>query len=155
MKILATILALIAAPLLASADEMPTTLSSHLEDLRALCADFENGTLAVSDDAISRPDLNGDGTPDWVLDEGRLSCSSMASMSCGTGGCGLTLVVDNVLTDRLSKGWKLVSFDPLTVLLIQVHGANCGGTNLNRCVEALVWDAELKRFLTIAPPPPQ
>lgn len=155
MKALAATLALIAAPLAASADDMPTALSAKLGDLRAFCADFEGGALTVPDDAISRPDLDGDGTPDWLLDEGQLSCSSMASMSCGTGGCGLTLVVNNVLTDRLSKGWQLVDFDPLTVLLVQVHGANCGGTNLTPCVEALVWDPSLQSFTTIAPPPPQ
>jgi hypothetical protein len=39
----------------------------------------------------------------------------------------------------LVKGWKVAEWASDRVLLMQVHGANCGGTNLRRCYEAVVW----------------
>lgn len=131
-------------------ENWPDPINSALETARAECAAFENGTLDIPWGTVRRTDLSGNGQMDHVLDFGRLACSSMVSMYCGTGGCSVQFVVDGTVTERLSKGWSVERFGPITVLLNQLHGANCGGTNLNPCVEAMVWDAEEKRFFTLA-----
>jgi hypothetical protein len=138
-----------AAPLAAQQD-WPAPITSAIETARAECAGFENGTLDVPWNAVSRTDLTGNGQADHVLDFGRLACSSMVSMYCGTGGCSVLFVVDGEVTERLSKGWSVERLGPMTVLLNQVHGSECGGTNLNPCVEAMVWDAQESRFFTLA-----
>ena len=129
--------------------EVPFALADVLAQRKHDCASFDNGTLTVQEGAFVRTDLTGEGTPDWVLDETHLLCSSAASLWCGTGGCGVNFLVDDVVTTRLAKGWEVVPFPPMTVLLVQIHGVNCGGTNLNACVEAMVWDPTEKRFYTL------
>lgn len=131
--------------------EIPAAFSQILGSRAAECAGFENGKMTVEEGAIFRTDLDGDGTPDWVLDELHLSCSSAAGLLCGTGGCNVNFLIGDVLTTRLAKGWEVVDFPPMTVLLVQVHGVNCGGINLNPCVEAMVWDPTEKRFFSLAP----
>ncbi len=131
-------------------EDWPSPVTTAIEEARAECAGFENGELEVPWDAVTRTDVSGDGEIDHVLDLGKLACSSMVSMYCGTGGCSVQFVVIETVTERLSKGWSVERLGPMTVLLNQIHGANCGGTNLNPCVEAMVWDSEEGRFFTLA-----
>ncbi len=128
--------------------ELPDPLRAVLSERVTDCEGFESGTLELEADAIQRVDLTGNGEDDWVLDEFHLRCSSAASMYCGTGGCGLNLLVDGVVTSRLSKGWDVTDLGPLRTVLIQIHGSACGGTNVNACVEAMVWDATEGRFFS-------
>jgi hypothetical protein len=147
-------LALTLAPCSVPAQEsLPQPLATRLEAARAECEGFEGGTLHVGDTTLSRPDLNGDGVPDWVLDETGLSCSSAVSLFCGTGGCMVSFLVGDIVTERLSKGWQVVAFGQMQVLLIRVHGSLCDGINPTPCVEAMVWDSAQHRFSTIAPQP--
>ena len=90
-------------------------------------------------DAVQPVDLTGDGVPETVVDESRFSCSSAASMYCGTGGCMVRAIVGDQTFSWLAKGWKVVDWAGDRILLMQIHGANCGGTNLRRCYEAVVW----------------
>jgi hypothetical protein len=143
---------LVSGPAATQPADLPTPLLARLDALRADCAGFEGGALTLGEDAISRPDLNGDGNADWALDTHAMTCSSAASLFCGTGGCSVSFMVGDVLTERLAKGWRLVQFGPFPTLLLQVHGTNCGGTNQNTCIEALVWDEAAQRFNTVAPP---
>ena len=74
-----------------------------------------------------------------ALDEFRLGCSTAASLFCGTGGCTTTFKVGDSVMTLLNKGWDLALMNTGPVLLAQIHGSDCGGTNLNRCVVALTW----------------
>lgn len=129
--------------------EIPAAFAQILASRTAECASFESGALTVNEGAIVRTDLDGDGSADWVLDETGLACSTAASLMCGTGGCNVHFLIGDVLTTRLAKGWAVVPFPPMTVVLVQIHGVNCGGTNLNACVEAMVWDPTGKRYYTL------
>ena len=114
------------------------------------CSAFESGVLSLEEGAIQQADLNGDGEDDWVLDEFFFRCSTAASLFCGTGGCGVNFQIGDVLTSRLAKGWDVHAMPPLSLVLLQVHGANCGGTNINPCVEAMAWDPAELRFFSLA-----
>jgi hypothetical protein len=50
--------------------------------------------------AVQRVDLQGDGTPFFIVDEGRLICKG--SPYCGSGGCGVTVYV------RSGQGFKAI-----------------------------------------------
>jgi hypothetical protein len=134
----------------AAQQDWPAPVSAKIDEARAECAAFENGVLEVAWGSVTRTDLSGDGQIDHVLDLGTLNCSSMASLYCGTGGCSVLFVVGDVVTERLSKGWSVERLGPMTVVLNQIHGSDCGGTNLNPCVEAMVWDRTEARFFTLA-----
>lgn len=142
------------APVVSGADPHPPILDQLIADATADCASFENGVLTGQDDALSQADLTGDGAANWILDHAHLQCSSAASLFCGTGGCSLSLIVGDMATQRLAKGWSLADFPPFRVALVQVHGANCDGTNLTPCVEALVWDDAAGQFSSTLPVEP-
>ncbi len=134
-------------------EPLPPALAVVLQAARADCASIDGGQLTVDDGAISRPDLTGDGAPDWAFDTARLTCSSAASLYCGTGGCGVSFLVGDTLTQTLAKGWQVLAMPPLTAVLLQVHGSLCGGINPTPCLEAWVWDAERGQFSTVRPGP--
>ncbi len=132
--------ALMLASLAARAD-LPQyqSVEEILEAGRANCALLENGELSLLDGAITDIDLDGDGTPDKVVEEAKFSCSSAASLYCGTGGCMIHFVVGDQVHSRLGKGWKAVEWAGDTIILLALHGSECGGTNLRRCYEAITW----------------
>jgi hypothetical protein len=128
----------------------PAGVQGVIEEARARCQAFEGGTLTVADAAIVPTDLTGDGAPDAVVDGQGLRCSSSASLFCGgTGGCEIALVAEGTVTPRLAKGWRVVDWAGDRIVLLQVHGSACGGTNLRRCYEALVWSEGAFRSLRV------
>lgn len=110
-----------------------------LQTGRESCESFENGDFSLEDGAIAEVDLDGDGAPDKVVMESRFQCSSAASLYCGTGGCMTHMVVGDQVYSRLAKGWKAVEWAGDTIILLALHGSECGGTNLRRCYEAITW----------------
>ena len=56
------------------------------------CAALDGGVMTVPEEALVRVDLSGDGTPDALLDESRLDCSTAASAFQGSGGAMLHAV---------------------------------------------------------------
>lgn len=124
----------------ARADEdMPPALQARIDAATADCKGFDNGTLTVPAQALSRPDLNGDGAPDWALDEGALQCSTAASLFCGSGGCSTAFVIDGTETEIFGRDWELVTTTFGPVLLSFTGGVDCGESNAAPCVRALVW----------------
>lgn len=132
------VIMLVAAVLTGNA-RAETAEQKVFEAARADCKAFENGVFATTRKAIPRIDLTGDGKPDTIIDSVDFRCSTAGTLWCGTGGCALTIIVDGTAHDFLAKGWKVVDWGRFKVLLLQVHGSECGGTNLLTCVRAVVW----------------
>ncbi|OSP56091.1 hypothetical protein [Pseudoruegeria sp. SK021] len=154
VAVVAALTAFQPATAFAQADAYPLAVQQGLDQRAADCSGLDGGTLTVNDGAVGQIDLTGNGEPDWFIDDLHLDCSSAHSLFCGgTGGCGLTLVVGDTATDYLTKGWDVTNLGPIRTVLMQVHGANCGGTNLVYCVDALVWDPEAATFRSVAPTP--
>lgn len=132
------------------AEELPQAVQGAIDDARADCESFEAGDFSFEPEAIIKTPLTqtADG---WLVDETHMRCSSAASMYCGTGGCGLFLIVGDHITERLAKAWSIVDFYDRPVVLLDVHGSLCGGINPTPCVEALIWDDEASVFTTLAP----
>ncbi|MBE2274999.1 MAG: hypothetical protein IAE87_01750 [Rhodobacteraceae bacterium] len=128
------------APLAALADDpLPKLLQDRLDTAAADCKGLDNGMLSVAPEAVSRPDLDGDGAPDWALDESRLQCSTSASYFCGSGGCTTVFLVAGTLTEVFGHGWQLVQTQAGPVVLSFNGGVDCGLAQYERCVRALVW----------------
>lgn len=139
-------MALLAATPAAGAE----SADAAIEAARAACAGWENGELAVEDGAITEIDLTGDGQPETVLDESRLACSSALSLFCGTGGCMVHVFGAPQPYSRLAKGWRVIEWSGDRILLFALHGAECGGTNLRHCYEAVSWSDD--GFQSVRPP---
>ncbi|MEM8555489.1 MAG: hypothetical protein AAGF71_11785 [Pseudomonadota bacterium] len=138
------------ADVTASAIQWPEPVKALVQDAQAECGAIMGGNLEISADAVD-PVPMGD-TLLWVVDTFHMRCSTLPSLFCGTGGCSLHLVAGDHQSQHLSKGWQFVEMGPLSVILLQIHGSECGGTNLIPCVEALAWDDTTGTFTTLRPP---
>lgn len=118
---------------------LPAALQTHITKATATCAELDSGLLTVNADAVTRPDLNRDGTPDWILADAGFSCSSAASLFCGTGGCDHTVLVGDTPTQVFAKGIDVFAGEYETALIAWVHGSLCGGDNTTQCALAMVW----------------
>lgn len=120
-----------------------------LERAEADCSGFENGEFDAQD-AVSEVDLDGDGTLDRVVDEGRFACSSAASLYCGSGGCMLHTIVGEAVASFQATGWRVVTWDEMPILLIGRDGGWCGGAGAQVCFEAINWS--MGQMMTVMPP---
>lgn len=118
---------------------LPAALQSRITKATATCAEFESGALTVAADAVTRPDLNRDGTPDWILADSGFACSSALSLFCGTGGCDHTVLVGDTPTQVFAKGIDIFAGEYETAMIAWVHGSLCGGDNTTQCALAMVW----------------
>ena len=137
ISVFATAFMLMVSP--ASASEAASTI---VDQARRDCKSFENGVLDTTEQTISLVDLTGDGRPEDIVDASQFSCSTAASLFCGTGGCLITVIVNATPFEFLAKGWKVIQWDNQPILLLAVHGSECGGTNLRRCYKAVVWSED-------------
>jgi len=107
---------------------MPSEAARVLDTLRDECADF-GGTLTTTPDFLQRPDLNGDGRTDLVVNYGAAMCSAAPSFHCGSGGCdheGFLTRPDGSLR-HLFFG-LIQGYEPKIpgVLTFHLHGSSCG-----------------------------
>lgn len=133
-------LLLAAAPLSAAAETaLPPALQSRVDRAAEDCKSLDGGVFSYDPGAVSRPDLNGDGTPDWAMDESGFQCSTAASYFCGSGGCVTAFVIGDVETEIFGHGWQMAQTPVGPVVLSFVGGADCGLAEAAACVRALVW----------------
>jgi hypothetical protein len=98
---------------------------------------------------VTRIDLDGDLSRDWVLDESAYACSTAVSMFCSTGGCVSHFLVGDFVASFRNQGWTVLTFGRDRVLLTDVHGTDCGGTNPTPCFVARAWDPEAKVWRSV------
>lgn len=119
-------------------DQVPPRILSATESARQACQQQGRG-IWQSDLALTRPDLNDDGAADWMLDPGEVPCSDGRNMFCGSGGCSLHFGSGSQVTERLAHGWGLIDMGNTRIILLFIHGGNCGGFGYTACAEAIVW----------------
>ncbi|WP_425091182.1 hypothetical protein [Tropicimonas sp. S265A] len=105
------------------------------------------GALKVSDDLVSKPDLNGDGREDLVVNWGALGCTTGAmSPYCGSAGCvhGLFVALETggykELLETNIRGYEAQT---MPVITLHLHGGSCGGVGADRCVKYFTLDEAL------------
>ncbi|WP_306151376.1 hypothetical protein [Roseovarius sp. MMSF_3281] len=125
-------------------------VSQIVNNAENTCASFENGEFAQGD-AVTKIDLTGDGQADTLVEESRFSCSSAASMYCGSGGCMLHAIVGDKSWRFQAEGWRMIEWDGRPILLIARDGGWCGGAGAQLCYEAVTWSNG--DMLTVMPPP--
>lgn len=89
----------------AAADGLPPDVAAIVDEAKSIC----EGTFTATPEAVTQRDLNGDGTPDWVIDSGAFQCSTSTTLYCGTSGCGVDTLIDGT-----RAGLNLHSWDTLT-----------------------------------------
>jgi len=145
MKSLSTWLAAIGIFLLSATGNFAQTNTIEngiIEKARADCGSFENGILEFdTQKAISEVELTGDDNPEKIVDFTNVTCSSSASFFCGTGGCGLTVIVNKTPVEFLAKAWKVEkATDGTPILKLAVHWSECDYKDT--CWETYKWDGK-------------
>lgn len=130
--------------LVASAGQLraQTTGTEIIEVARQSCTELEAGEFSASDDAVKHVDLDGDGTKDILVDEGKFACSTSATLFSPTGGAQLHAIVGDDHDVWMAQAWRLVEWGEDTILLLARHGSQCGGYGYQHCYEAIVWSDE-------------
>lgn len=97
---LATCLALPAA---AQDPAWPDEFTGMIDEARSYC----DGEFSVYPETVVQRDLNGDGTPDWLLDTAGFTCATNRSLYCGTEGCGIETLIDGELGALTLRSWDV------------------------------------------------
>lgn len=96
----------------AAAQDWPPEVTAIVDEAKSVC----EGTFTAPPEAVSQRDLNGDGTPDWVIDSGAFQCSDSYGTYCGTGGCAVDTVIDGTRGSLLLHSWDTVTEGGTTFL---------------------------------------
>ena len=125
--------------------DFPKEVQAVIAEARKECRDADGKGLILKSGVVARLDLNGDGRPDTKIDLGQVECRGAPSLYCGTGGCGLTLMIaqpDGALktifqgyvrgytigrNSSSKPGPRTVRFD--------LHGSTCGRAGAETCVK--------------------
>jgi hypothetical protein len=110
-----------------------------MEKARTECSSFDDGVLQTdSDNTITLADLTGDDRPEEIIDGNKFSCPTALTLFCGTGGCALTVIVDEKPFEFLAKAWKVVKApDGKPTLKVAVHWSQCDYKRT--CWETFKW----------------
>ena len=155
MKTVFVIAALAGLPLTVNALDLtglPTALADKVTAAQHACAENDKGRFSLEWGAVTRPDLDGDLQPDWVLDESAYACSTAVSLFCSTGGCMSHFLVDGAVASFLNQGWTVLTFGQNRILLTRVHGSACGGINPASCFIARTWAPDAKTWRSVETP---
>ena len=120
----------------------------------AMCRDV-GGTPGDKAGLLRSVDLNGDGVPDWVLDQGVYACNGAASLFGGSGGssvmvwAGLSGGGAGQPFGQAAHGAKIENGR----LWLTVGGGFCGQNTaglsraeMTYCERPLAWDARARKF---------
>lgn len=111
-----------------------------MDQARADCSSFDDGVLETDpNNTITLVDLTGDGKPEEIVDGSKFSCPTALTLFCGTGGCAVTIIVNEKPFEFLSKGWKVENnVDGKPLFKSAVHWSQCNYKST--CWEAFKWD---------------
>ena len=110
-----------------------------LEHGREHCRSISNGEFYAAEGAVTQIDITGDGVSNQIVDASQFACSTAVTPYCGTGGCPLTIIVNDRPFEFQAQRWKVVHWDEQPVLLLQVHSAACESNNWQPCIKAMTW----------------
>jgi hypothetical protein len=106
----ALVLLLLATPALAQ--DWPPEVTAIVDEARSIC----QGDFSAAPEAVTQRDLNGDSSPDWVVDGGLFQCSESFGTYCGTKGCSVDTVIDGTRAGLNLHSWDTVTENGTTYL---------------------------------------
>ncbi|ANG62907.1 hypothetical protein A8C75_10700 [Marinobacterium aestuarii] len=139
MKRIFVLLISTAAVLFGAAPQASELSDQLIRDARQSCAANQGGQLGYQPGTIRVIDLNRDGIEDEIVDESTYSCTSSATQYCDATGCGLKVIVNNQMLERHVRQWQIIDWDNDRMLLLSLHGSQCGTQSAQGCYEAITW----------------
>ncbi|MCZ8316990.1 hypothetical protein [Phreatobacter sp.] len=78
----------------APGQDLPPAVQAERDQAARDCRDA-GGQMAIRPGYVRTADFNGDGVPDYVLDQNQLVCRGAESTFCGTGGCAIEVFISS------------------------------------------------------------
>jgi hypothetical protein len=125
--------------------KFPPEVRASLQYAYDECRDAEGGKVTFAPDTVRTLDLTGDGRPDYIVDFKDTTCEERESLYCGTGGCGLDILValpDGTLRTVFSMRVRQYDILPArgarrrpTTIRFALHGTYCGRSGNPSCIK--------------------
>lgn len=113
---------LLALAVPAAAQDRPAALQALLDYHQAAC-NAQGGTLSIPDDAVSQAFLLGPGNPAFILDSGKLSCSTAPAMFTADGiGREINVFQDGAQHSLVVLDWSLLPDSDRQLLQVTIAG---------------------------------
>ncbi len=81
-------------PTSAAAQDLPPILRAERERIAAECLQM-GGRFAPGPNYTQTADFNGDGVPDYLVDDNHNPCQGAHSIYCGSGGCSIEVYISS------------------------------------------------------------
>lgn len=131
--------------LCASAAEFkhPLEIEALLEYARQECKAAEGTKTTFGENTVRKIDLTGDGRADYIISMEDAKCEGLESLYCGTGGCGLQILVAQPngtlvsVFDMRVRNYKILpgksAKDGPKRIQFELHGMYCGRSGVPSC----------------------
>ena len=133
------------------APDVGSVAANVLEHARDYCRSLDDGEFYAQEGAVTQLDVTGDGVANQLVDASQFACSTAVTPYCGTGGCPLTVIVNDEPFEFQAMRWKVINWDQQPVLLLHVPSSACDSQNWQPCIKALTWSEG--RFRGVVPRP--
>lgn len=121
----------------------PPEVESSLEFARKECKEAEGTKTTFGEKTVRKIDLTGDGRADYIVSMDEAKCEGWESYFCGTGGCGLEILVAlpngkyASVFDMRVRSYKILpgkgAKQRAKRIQFELHGMYCGRSGVPSC----------------------
>jgi hypothetical protein len=122
----------------------PPEVRESLKYAHDECKDAQEGAkVRFAPDTVRKLDLTGDGRDDYIVSFENTKCGDLEAVYCGTGGCGLDILV--ALPDgkyRMVFSMRVREYEILPgaktapkTIRFALHGGYCGRSGVPSCIK--------------------
>jgi hypothetical protein len=123
---------LLCAPSISLAQERPPIVNRAIADAERLCAQA-GGKPSIRKGVVQ----SFLAREVWIVDLSKFNCSGARTLFCGSGGCGLNVIVKRrryvSIYNGVARGWKLKRSKRKHVVALDLHGSFCGRAGYQSC----------------------
>jgi len=117
----------------------PREVRKSLRYAHEECKRQGGAKVTFAPDTVRKLDLTGDGRDDYIVDFRDTQCADRQAVYCGTGGCGLDILVSlpngkirNVFSARV-RTYEILPGEGAKTIRFMLHGTYCGGHGNPSC----------------------
>ena len=127
--------------LIANAQDIryPREVEASLEFARKDCKEAEGTGTTFGKNAVRAIELTGDGRADYIVSLEGAECEGVRSHFCGTGGCGLEILVARPkgtyvsVFDMRVRSYEILPGKGAKRIRFELHGSYCGRSGVQSC----------------------